>query len=583
MELLNKVVRKIKEGMLKEMYRELLWIYQYGIKYKWIIVLYIFFGIFGTVLGLGSSVMSKYVIDAVTGFNTSSLLNLASIYIAMRLVRIGADAWMSLISAKMEIKINHEIKADIYEKIMKTDWQAMSDFHSGDLISRMNGDAGTVASSVLGWVPDFITRFVQFCGAFGIIIYYDTTLAVLALLSAPVTFMVSRTVTQRMRRYNKKMREMNAEMMTFHDESFHNIQIIKSFGLTELYGRKLRDVQNKYRDVRLEYNKYAVETTSIMSVVGTIVSIVCFCWGVYRLWGGYITYGTMTLFLQMAGSLAGSFQSLVHMIPTAISAATAAGRIMAVYELPAEVYNNKAEVNQLLKKNQGIEIKAKDITFAYNGGDVVIENSNFTASPGEIIALVGPSGEGKTTMLRILLGIVSVQKGSVMISGDDIEIPVSASCRKLCAYVPQTNTMFAGTIAENLRNMKQDATDEELMHVLEMACAANFVKKLPEGLNSRIRERGCGFSEGQIQRLSIARALLADTPILLLDEATSALDVATERRVLRNIMHADKNKTCIVTTHRPSVLGVCNRVYRVSERTLTVVDEKEIQQMMMDF
>ena len=195
----------------------------------------------------------------------------------------------------------------------------------------------------------------------------------------------------------------------------------------------------------------------------------------------------------------------------------------------------------------------------------MFQNADFIARPGEIVALVGPSGEGKTTMLRILLGIVNVQQGTVRVasgrqadadSGQSYEI--TAATRMLFSYVPQGNTMFSGTIAENLRIMKEDATDEELNRVLELACADGFVHSIPTGLNSPVRERGDGFSEGQIQRLSIARALLADAPVLLLDEATSALDVATERRVLKNIMKAENHKTCIVTTHRPSVLGICS-------------------------
>lgn len=186
-------------------------------------------------------------------------------------------------------------------------------------------------------------------------------------------------------------------------------------------------------------------------------------------------------------------------------------------------------------------------------------------------------------MLRVLLGIVNVQDGTVSVSGGGESFNVSASTRKLFTYVPQGNTMFAGTVAENLRIMKPDATDGELDKVLKLACAYDFVYRSEDGLNTKLKERGGGFSEGQIQRLSIARALLSDAPILLLDEATSALDVATERKVLRNIMDAQSHRTCIVTTHRPSVLGICRRVYRISGGSINKVDESEVRQLMMDF
>ena len=538
-------------------------------------------------MSLGASVISKKIIDAVTGFDAGGLVPAAIFYVLMQLLRIGSNAWTGRISARIEVKTDQEIRADVYDKIMQADWEAMSNYHSGDLLNRIDNDVSSISSSVLGWVPDFVTRFVQFVGALGIILYYDPTLAVLALLSAPVTLSVSRVMMRRMRSYDKKMREAASEVMTFNEESFQNVQVIKSFGLTDLYSRKLRDIQQAYRKTKLEYNRFSVITSAFLSLAGTVVSMICFGWGVYRLWTGHITYGTMTLFLQMSGSLSASFSSLVYMVPRAISAATAAGSIMAVTELPRERRMDDERVHLMLEENRdgGIFVQAQQMRFCYCTGKNVFNKVDFLAGPGEIVALVGPSGEGKTTMLRLILGIVNVQEGSMEVFGKNTKerLPVSASTRQLFAYVPQGNTMFAGTVAQNLRIMNESASDDELYHVLELACAYDFIAKLPDGLNTQIRERGGGFSEGQIQRLSIARALLADVPVLLLDEATSALDVSTERKVLRNIMRSEKKRTCIVTTHRPSVLGICSRVYRIEGGQISCVTEGEVQKMMMDF
>ena len=455
---------------------------------------------------------------------------------------------------------------------MEADWQAMSQYHSGDLLNRMDNDVASVSSSVLGWLPDLVTRLVQFLGALGIILYYDPTLAGLALLSAPVTLVVSRTLMGRMRQYSRQVREVSSQVMMFHEESFQNIQVIKSFGLGGLYSRKLRQVQEDYRQVKLAYNKFSVAASALMSLVGTAVSVACFGWGVYRLWGNYITYGTMILFLQMAGSLSASFGALVKLVPSAISAATAAGRIMAVTELPREDRSQDKEAWE-------------DLVFRYQDGDVVLDGANFYADPGEIVALVGPSGEGKTTMLRLLLGIVRPQAGYVAVTGQRTgqSLTASASTRPFFAYVPQGNTMFAGTVAENLRVMAQEAGEEDLWRVLDLACAGEFVRKLPQGLDTKLKEGGGSLSSGQVQRLSIARALLADAPVLLLDEATSALDVATERKVLRNVLQAQAHKTVIVTTHRPSVLNICNRVYQIANRRICTLTQEEIRQKIADF
>ena len=237
----------------------------------------------------------------------------------------------------------------------------------------------------------------------------------------------------------------------------------------------------------------------------------------------------------------------------------------------------------------GIGLKLQDISYSYVSGTQVFCHAALEAWPSEIVALVGPSGEGKTTMLRLLLALLVPKEGDAFVcaggtQGEKMEkLPLSPSARKLFSYVPQGNTMFSGTIAENMRNVKQDATDEEIIEALKLACAWEFVEKLPLGIYSEVKERGGGFSEGQAQRLSIARALLRKAPILLLDEATSALDVTTERRVLRNIMADTRRRTCIVTTHRPTVLNICSRVYGIRNKRCEVLTREEIDVLVKDF
>ena len=584
MEFAKKVIRKIQEGALREMMRELHWIYRYGLRYKGGILWYVLLGAFGIATGLAGSVISKYIIDAVTGYDSRRLLPAALAYIFLQLFTIGCRAWSSMISEKIVIKVDQEIRADVYDKIMDADWEALSQFHSGDLLNRVDNDVSNVSGSVLSWVPDLITRFLQFAGTLGIILYYDPTLALLALISAPITLLVSRSVSKRIRDYNKKIRKVSSDVMVFNEESFQNVQLIKSFGLTESYKKKLREVQETYKKIRLDYNRFQVTASSGMSLVGSVVAMVCFGWGVYRLWSGHITYGTMTLFLQLATSLAGSFSALVYMIPSAISAATAAGRLMSVTQLPVEKGVCEDQAEELMRTKRGIEVRTERISFRYNTGKHVLQDASFVAKPGEIVAIVGPSGEGKTTMLRILLGLVSVLEGTVTVSASGEEpVPVSAATRGLFAYVPQDNVMFAGSIEENLRIMKEDATEEQINEALRKACAYEFVHKIPTGIQSPILEKGGGYSEGQIQRLAIARALLSDAPVLLLDEATSALDVATERKILRNILDRPNNKTCIITTHRPSVLSMCDRIYKISGCKLEVMESEAVEKMVMDF
>lgn len=316
----------------------------------------------------------------------------------------------------------------------------------------------------------------------------------------------------------------------------------------------------------MEYNRFSIHKNTIMSLAGTMVALVCFCWAVYRLGSGYITYGTMTLFLQLSGSLTAAFAALAGLVPGAISAATAARRIMTIMELPVEDRSDapvaEAFVQKCMPTSLGVE--ARGLSYHYEDGTPVLSDSDFMADAGQIVTFVGPSGEGKTTLLRLLLGIVHPKSGSLeLCSQDGSRIRVSPSTRALFAYVPQGNTFFSGTIRENLQMIRPAATDAQLHEALRLACAEDFIQALPLGLDTPVREQGGGFSEGQLQRLCIARALLSNAPILLLDEATSALDIETEQKVLDNIMHSQKGRTCIITTHRPSVLAISHRIYRI--------------------
>lgn len=303
-----------------------------------------------------------------------------------------------------------------------------------------------------------------------------------------------------------------------------------------------------------------------------------------RYWKSMILY---TL-LGVMGSCVSLASSLISKDLVDIITGHQTGRLMDIVEMPQEDYSQDHAVKLFEKqhKTSGIDLTMKDLSYTYHSGTEVFAHASMEAYPHEIIALVGPSGEGKTTMLRLILSLLRAQSGEFQIcagSDHNQKLNMSPSTRKLFSYVPQGNTMFSGTIAENMRNVKPDATDEEIIEALKLSCAWDFVEKLPNGIQSIVKERGGGFSEGQAQRLSIARALLRKSPILLLDEATSALDVATERKVLKNIMQDTYPRTCIVTTHRPTVLNICTRVYAIRDKRCEVLDEVEIEKMVKEF
>ena len=574
---------KLDDGTFSEFFDDWKWIFSFSKKYKWIIVFYTLLGIFSTTLGLVSSVASKYMIDIITGYQFSKLWLLALIMVGSTVFSLIFSSLVSRFSLKITIFVNNDIQASIFGKIIDADWLELSRYANGDLLNRFNSDVGTVANNAVSWLPNLIIGVYKFAATFAVILYYDVTMAFIALLSAPFLLLASRYLMRKNKEYRQRVLEMNSKLMSFETETFYNMDTIKSFGVMEHYSKGLRKWQEKYKDYNLDYNMFSIKTNIGLSLLQTAVSFIAFGYCLFRLWTGSITYGTMTLFLSQRSQLSGNFTSLVGIIPGMLNSSVSAHRIRELVELKKEVHiPESSELDELVA--DGFTVQMRDVDFSYMEGKQVITDSAFVARPGEIVALVGPSGEGKTTMIRLILGLVCPQEGEAVIRGSDgREVPLNAETRHLFAYVPQGNTILSGTIAENMRVVREDATDEEIIQALKIACAWDFVEKMPDTIHTKIGERGRGFSEGQAQRIAIARAVLRDAPILLLDEATSALDVTTERKVLKNIIQQKPNKTCIVTTHRPSVLNLCQRVYRVVDTKVTELDEQESSRMSMDF
>ena len=584
MESIKMLIEKFKDGSIKEMWEEIKWMFSYGKNYKKEIVFYTILGVFSTVMSLISSVASKELINIVTGIQTNRALEMAVLMVSMSLFSLLFNQAMSRITLKINIRIQNEIQADIFDKIIEVNWLDLSRYHGGDLLNRFSSDVGTVANSAIGWVPNLIINFFSFVATLCLILYYDPTMLFLTLANMPIMLLSSKVMMSRLRKYDMKVKEMNSEMMAFETETFSNIDSIKSFSLVHLFSDRLKGFQKRFKDVSLEYNWFSIKYNTIISLLGMVVSFSFYGWAVYRLWSGAINYGEMTLFLQQSGRLSSTFSALVSIIPSTISATISAKRLMEIIFLPKEPLDIKTSEYLDRIQDKGFSLELEDVYFSYIQNKNVLVSSDLKANPGEIVALVGPSGEGKTTMIRLFLGLITPNQGNAyLIDYQGKKYHLDASTRSLFAYVPQGNTIFSGTIAENLRMVKEDASDEEIIKALKSACAYEFVSRLEGGINARIGARGQGLSEGQCQRIAIARALLREAPILLLDEATSALDVSTERKVLNNIMINHPNKTCIVTTHRPSVLNMCQRVYRVMDTKLTVLSEEESAKMAMDF
>lgn len=573
---------KEKSQKLISLKDELLWLFSLSRCYKKEIFAVTVLSVIGTVFSLTTSLCLKYVIDIVTGTLNQSILLVVLAAVAMLLGSIFLSAITSRITTKVNVKIQNELQLQVYGTIFNAQWESLREYRKGDLINRINSDASLIASGAVSWWPTVITFAAKFIYTFVLIVMNDPIMAAIALMSAPVSALLSRFMIRKMHNHSLKVKELSADIMSYQEDSFQNLQYIKSFGISDVINKRLIKKQQEYKEESLNYNKVTVLMNIIMGLVGITVTFVSYAWGIYRLWEGFITYGTMVMFLQLTLTLSNSFNSILSVIPTTINLGTSAARIISLENLPEEKSTPTAEEKKFINSNfkSGVSINCSSLSFSYSDkpSERVLKNAGFSAGIGETIAIIGGSGIGKTTFFRLLLGLLEPTEGEVTFKGNNNEtIKAGPSTRELIAYVPQGNTIISGTVAENLRLIKKDATDEEIITALKLSCAYDFVSKLPQGINSQIGESGNGFSEGQIQRISIARALIKDAPVLLFDEVTSALDEETEGRLLHNIQTHFKNKTIIFVTHKLNALDISDKVYKIDKKQLHRVNYSVVE------
>lgn len=546
---------------------EVRWLLQRIRQYRLQILSVLLLGLLGTAMSLVSSVASKYLIDAVTGQAQARIWLAAGLMAGMMVGALLLQSLSSYVTTRVHVRIRNAMQLSAYRKILGASWEALEPYRSGDLLNRLGSDIYTVSDGVIGFLPSLVTSGVKLLGAFCIILYYDPTMAFIALAGAPVTLLFSRFFMKKLRDHNLKMKELTGEVMSFQEDSFRNLTSIKAFSASDRYAQELESHQQELENATISLNGFRIRVSAAMSAVGMLVTAACFGWGVYQLWNGAISYGSMTMFLQLATTLRSAFGSLVSLGQQAVSVTTSAGRILAVEELPPE----DTALPDGLADEQQLGICLQGASFRYQNGETVLRNFDFTAASGETVAITGPSGEGKTTLLRILLGLVTPSGGSATLTGGSGKsYPIQAGTRCAFSYVPQGNSIIAGTVAENLRLLAPDATKAEMEQALRISCAWDFVSQFPEKLD-HVLAADRGISEGQAQRIAIARALLRRAPILLLDEATSGLDTDTERRLMENILKSGTVKTCILVTHRPGSAKFCSRTYEIFRGSVTEV------------
>lgn len=514
---------------------------------------------------------TKLAIDIATGNLSTSgflpkpttLFGAGVLLISIMALQMALGYLGRWIAALLGVEAQNRMQRYIFEHLLRSEWHGIERRHSGDVLNRLVSDSSTVVSVVTDTVPQALAVLVRLICAFFFLFSMDAMLAVGVTLILPVFILLSRLYVHRMRAITREVRQTDSLVQATLQESVQHRLVLKTLERVPLLVRKLSDLQATLRRQVRQRTLFSSTSNLVLNVGFGGAYLFTFLWSVNRLSTGTITFGMMTAFIQLCGQIQGPFRELTRFIPAIISSFTAAERLLELEETPLE------EDGDPIRFEQGAGIRLSDVTFAYDSHSrKILEHATFDFAPGSTTAILGETGAGKTTLIRLILSLLQPDEGTVEMYDAEGSVPVSARTRCNLVYVPQGNSLFSGTLRWNLQMGKPDADEQEMQEALRLACA-DFVHTLPDGLETHIGEGGAGLSEGQAQRIAITRALLRKGSILLLDEATSALDLQTEKNLIENLVehhrHLSVKPTLIFITHRPAVVEYCSQAITLTK------------------
>ncbi len=454
------------------------------------------------------------------------------------------------------VKAQNKMQQRMLDRILRSEWHGKEKRHSGDIINRLESDVNTVVNFLTETLPNTLSVLALFFGAFFYLFSMDKFLAIAIVIMLPLFLGFSRIYIGQMRRLTRLVRDSDSKVQSVLQETVQNRMLIKTLESDDAMVDKLEDTQSELRQNVIKRTRFRLYTNFVINFGFAFGYLFAFLWAALRMLDHTLTFGGMTAFLQLVNRIQGPARNLTALIPSFVSVFTAAERLMELEENPLEEQGEPIEIDA------PCGIKLTDVSYAYDDADeYVINHLNYDFYPGSCTAILGETGAGKTTLIRLILALLHPTRGKVEIYNANKKNELSPRLRCNFVYVPQGNTLLSGTIRDNLRLGNLNATDEDMYDALHEACA-DFVKDLPDGLETQCSESGGGLSEGQAQRITIARALLRNRNIMLFDEATSALDPETEKQLLKNIL-ANHDKTVIFITHRPAVVDYCDQTLKI--------------------
>ena len=581
-------LKKLKPS--KDLWIKIKWMGSYAKPAIPFLIFSIVVNVIFALIGIYNVTVSKSLIDSAISGDSEGTIRWLIVMLVITLISMLSSPITSFMSTHSSTKLTQNIQRKIYQHIQCSDWLEQSKFHSISLLTRVTSDVSNISSAILGTIPSLVSLTVTLFGSFYTLISWAPSIAFAAVFIGPFLILVGKYFSSKLKDLYKEAQEEDIKYRSFMQESIQNMMIVKTFCMEKVNMHRLIEIQNNKYKIAMRNTRLSTMTSMSMSLCSSIAYFTIFTWGVLNIAKGISTYGTFTGMLQLYSKVQAPFSSLASMIPGLISTIAAAERLMEIEAIPVEKMADEKELDNITSLEIALDsisnkvssnfnkpnIVFDNVSFAYKANNNILNNINLTIESGETIAFVGPSGEGKTTIIRLILSLINPTEGNVLLSEGNLIKEINRNYRELISYVPQGNTLFSGSIRDNLKYGNPNASDDEIKVALSNACALDFVNELEDDLDTMIGEKGVGISEGQAQRIAIARSFLRERPILILDEATSALDPETEVNVLKAVRALPTKPTCIIITHRPSALNICNRIIKLEKGNLREVSRESI-------
>ncbi len=502
---------------------------------------------------------TKGAIDGATvHHNRYVLIFSCALLVGIIILQAVISAVNRRIKTMLSFNMNRQMREHLFRHAVSANWKDINEYHTGDIVRRFEEDGSEIVSFVNGTIPTLLLVLMQLAGAYIFLLALSSDIAIALLVIMLIGVLVSKFHFMKIRSFSAKIKEGGSKLQAALQEGMQNISVLKSLAGGRLFGEYYSHIFGIQKDNVRRRLAYSVLSSTALNLGFAACYLFVFIWGVFNLESGAITYGTLMAFVQLVGQIQGPSRTLINSISDFAEFYTSCERLNEIDAIPCETPSRPMRFD-------GVPgISCENISYRYSEGKrTIIENFSHTFKPGTISAIVGTTGTGKTTLMRLLLSYVKPDSGHIyiMCAGESTE--VSPATRTVFAYVPQGNSLFSMTLRDNLLLANPEATDSQMLQALDWACA-DFISHNREGLDTVCGEGGRGLSQGQAQRLCIARTLLSQSPILLMDEATSALDRETEEKIIRNIRENMRHKTILFVTHRDTIMKYADEIVKIN-------------------